>query len=331
VNTEEYISHLQSELKGFSAQDKAALIEEVAAHIEEGQDDPRLGRDAMERKKKLEAEMGSPNDLGRRLKEIHRPNRWVDFLLVFVPNEVLMYPILIILTLVFGGMTRINSSFASEPYMMASIRVSFLLAILLVIVARLRRSLALLLFWLPQGVITVFTLLFREKRWLPQSPFNAHLVGTIESVFWLILMAILVSWLANLIWTNHQNPLLVVLALIPILITIGNTTLGSYISTGNFPGGYQLPNWNITVINGFPLGLYQISVIIWPLLFYLFQNRQVRWLGLVFYALPLSLMNLLASSSYTELVLVWTIPFILVIFGWLIDKRRYPHQNALVT
>jgi hypothetical protein len=42
-------------------------------------------------------------------------------------------------------------------------------------------------------------------------------------------------------------------------------------------------------------------------------------------------MNLLASSSYTELVLVWTIPFILVIFGWLIDKRRYPHQNALVT
>jgi len=326
MDTDEYINHLQVELKGFSAKEKAELIEEITGHIEEGQNDPHLGSNAQERNKKLDVEMGSPSELGRKLKEIHRPNRWVDFFLVFIPSEVLKYPILIILSMAFGGMSRINSSWASEPYIMASIRVSFLLAILLVVIAKQRQSLTLLLFWLPQSIISVFTLLFREKRWLPQSPFNTQLIGTIESIFWLTLMALLVSWLAYLIWTNHRNPLLVVLALIPILITFGNTTLGSYISTGQFPGGYQLPNLNILVVYGFPFGLYQISVVIWPLLFYVFRNQQVRWLGLLLYAVPLSMMNLVASINYPILTAIWVIPSLIVIIVWLVDIKRHINQ-----
>jgi len=331
MNTEDYIDHLQSELKGFSAQEKAALIEEVTTHIEEGQDDTRLGHDVQERYQKLEVEMGSPNDLGRRLKEIHRPNRWLDFLLVFLPFEILKYPILIILTMVLGNLALTNSSPFSAPYYMASIRVSFILSVLMVMIAMRRRLLAVLFFWLPQAIITLFTLLFREKRWLPQSPFNSHLAGILESLFWLVLLLSLVTWLAHMLWVNSHNHLLIVLAIIPLLTTIGNMTLEHYISTGFFPGGYQLPNWNLTVIYGFPLGLYQISVILWALLFYVPRHRQLRWFGLFLYAIPLSLMNFVASTSYPVLAAVWIIPIMLVFIGWLSDMLTYTRQPKLIT
>jgi len=331
MNIKEYINHLNSELRGFSPQEKAVFIEEVTAHIEEGQADIQFGHDAQERNQKLKVEMGSPNDLGRRLKEVHHPNRWINFLLVFIPSEVLMFLLLLILTIALSNLEPINSSYASKPYLMAAIRSSFILSILMVIIAKQRRSISVLFFWLPQAIITAFLLLFREKRWLPQSPFNTNLAGIMESLFWLILLVILVSWLVYMLWVNRHNPLLIVLALIPFLITVGNMTLKSYISTGFFPGGYQLPNWNVIVIYGFPLGLYQISVIIWPLLFYVFRNQQVRWIGLFFYAVPLSLMNLVASSSSPLLVVIWIVPFLIVIIGWLIDMMRHTHQPNVVT
>lgn len=331
MNIKEYINHLNSELKGFSPQEKAVLIEEVTTHIEEGQSDNQLGHDAQERNQKLQAEMGSPNDLGRRLKEVHHPNGWIDFLLVFIPSEVLMYFILIILGIALRSLAPINSSYASTPYLMATIRISFILSISMVIIAKQRRSVAVLFFWLPQAIITAFSLLFREKRWLPQSPFNTNVLGIIESLFWLILLAILVSWLVYMLWINRHNSLLIVLAIIPFLITVGNMTLKSFISTGYFSGGYQLPNWNVIVIYGSPFGLYQISVILWPLLFYVFRNQQVRWIGLFIYAVPLSLMNLVASSRYPILAAIWIVPFLIVIIGWLVDMIKHTHQPKLVT
>jgi hypothetical protein len=331
MNAEEYLDHLNAELKGFHPEEKAELIEEVAVHIEDGLADPRLGNDLPERGQKLESEMGSPHDLGRGLKEIYRPNRWVDFLLVFVPYEILKYPILIILTLILGGLARTNSSPFSEPHIMANSRIFFLLYGLLVLIALRRRSLDVLFFWLPQTILIVFTLIFREKRWLPESPFNTNMVSMFESLFWLILLAGMISWLAYLLWVNRHDVLLIVLALLPFLITFGNMTQSQYISRGYFSGGYQLPDWNLAFIGGFPLGPYQISMLIWPMLFYVSRHRQMRWLGLLLYATPLALMNIVASMRYPQLAAIWIIPITLVVIGWLIDQSKLTRQPSLIT
>jgi hypothetical protein len=42
----------------------------------------------------------------------------------------------------------------------------------------------------------------------------------------------------------------------------------------------------------------------------------VRWLGLLVYALPLALMNLLASTRYPALALLWSTPVLLVVGVW---------------
>jgi hypothetical protein len=329
MNAEQYLDHLSSELKGFPPQEKAALIEEIATHIEEGQTDPHLGHDALERNQKLEAEMGSPHDLGRGLEQVHRPNRWLDFLLVFIPFEVLKYPLLTLLLLFFGNLARTNSSPFSEPYLVTSIRAFFLLYGLMVLIALRRRSLDVLFFWLPQTILIAFTLIFREKRWMLQSPFNAHQAGMIESLLWLILLAGMLSWLAYLLWVNRRNSLLIVLALIPFLITVENMSLVPYISGGQFSGGYWLPDWNLIVIAGFPLGLYQVSVLLWPLLFYVSRQWQIRWVGLLLNAAPLALLNFVASTPYKQLAALWVIPIALVLTGWLIDLLRHAHHPEM--
>jgi hypothetical protein len=331
MNTDEYINHLNSELKGFSPQEKAVVIEEITTHIEEGQADSRLGHDAQERTRKLKEEMGSPNDLGRRLKEVHNPNRWIDFLLVFVPTEIVMYILLIILSIALK-LPSINVTNAYDPYIVAGIRVSFILSILMVIITRHRRSLGALFFWLPQAIIAPLSLLFREKLWLPQYPIESQKIGIIESLFWIVTLIVLVSWLAYMLWVNRHNLLLIVLALIPFLITIENITGSSTISTGYFPSIFYDPNLTVIHFFGLPLGLYQINILIWPLLFYVFRNRHVRWFGLFLYAVPIGLMNIrVVISNSLLLPVIWTIPFIVVLLSWLIDTIRHTHQPNLVT
>jgi hypothetical protein len=109
-------------------------------------------------------------------------------------------------------------------------------------------------------------------------------------------------------------------------------SLAPYISSGYFSDGYQLPSWNIIIIGGFPLGLYQISVILWPLLFYVPLHRQIRWLGLLLNAAPLAVLNFVASTRYPQLAVVWAIPIALVLIGWLIDlsSRIRPGAGPLL-
>jgi hypothetical protein len=329
MNTEKYLAQLKAELNDFNPEERDLLIEEVAAHIEDGLGDYQMGNDFVERGQKLDAEMGSPHDLGRGLNEIHQPNRWVDFLLVFVPYEILKYPILIILTMIFGGLARTNSSLFSEPYWMANIRIFFLIYGLLVLIALRKRSLAVLFFWLPQTIGITFTLIFREKRWLHESPFNQNQAGIFESVFWFILLFSLVFWLAYLLWVNRENVLQIVLAFLPFLVAIGNMTQTQYIERGYFSGGYQLPDWNLATIGGLPIGVYQLSMLIWPILFYISRHRPVQWLGLLLYVTPLALMNFLASTRFPQLAALWIFPIALVLIGWLIDQKAHRHQNDL--
>ena len=200
---------------------------------------------------------------------------------------------------------------------------------LLVFIALRRRSLGLLFFWLPQVILDTYVLIFREKRWLASSAFNNHAAGMIESAVWLVFLGGLVCWLGYLIWQQRRNSMLVVLAMLPFLVTIGNLSLNPYLAGGLFTGGYNLPMWHITLFGGFPSGLYQVSMITWPLLFYLFKQRPVRWLGLLLNAAPLALMNFIASLQYPQLAAVWAIPIVLVLAGWLIDVRMHPPRPGV--
>ncbi len=318
MNLEEYVARLKSELKGFPEEEKSALIEEIASHIEAGERNSQLGETPNERQKKLDHEMGSPEDLGRRLKEVHHPNRWIDYSLVLIPAQILPIIIAFVLTLLFGLQELPIKSTSLYAYKLLSLRAIIIIGILMVTIGLRRFSIPLLLFWLPQTIIMIFTLVYREKRWMLQSePFNTTLIGVIESLFWLALMIAMIVWLARLLWRNRHDPLYVVLASLPFLITVGNMTVAP-LFTGEAPGGYSLPSWHVNIA-GFPFGLYQASEIIWPALFFVAQQRPLRWLGLIVYAVPLATMNLVASSNYPMLLVMWSLPILLVLVGWGLD------------
>ena len=70
------VSHLKSE----------PVCEDIAGHIGMDQNDPGFAADPEARSQRLAAEMGSPGDLSRALRNVYRPSRWLDFLLVVFPT-----------------------------------------------------------------------------------------------------------------------------------------------------------------------------------------------------------------------------------------------------
>jgi hypothetical protein len=143
MDSNEYLKRLKEYLTGFSSEEREALIEEIASHIEEGETDPHFSEDMGNKIRSLECEMGSPRDLGRAFKDVYRPTNWIEYLLVVSPYEILKYPLLVVVSLAFGSMAQSNSSPFSSPYLMISIRASLLLFIIMVLVSQLRRSLPL--------------------------------------------------------------------------------------------------------------------------------------------------------------------------------------------
>jgi len=312
MNEPDYLERLKAGLSGFSPEERTVLLEEIAGHIEAARDDPGFAHDPEGRSQRLAAEMGSPEDMSRGLREVHRPNRWIDCLLVMLPGILVLPWVNVILQLLFPQAGELT--FASSA-LFIGIRVTIALHAGLVIVSLLRGSRALLAFWLPETILTIFVLCFREKRWqLMRGYFNSSPGGVIESLFWLALLTALAVWLMIFLQRTRE-PLLRVLALLPFLFTAGNMAAGSLISTGGFPGGYNLPQW--TLFGYF--GPHQVGHVIWPVLFYLSRQRPLRWLGLLVYALPLALMNLLASTLYPALVMLWSTPVLLVVWAWVVD------------
>ena len=73
MNAEEYLASLRGQLKGFSEVEQADILDEIAAHIESGAEDPALGANAEERQAHLMSEIGSPEQMGRGLRQVHHP------------------------------------------------------------------------------------------------------------------------------------------------------------------------------------------------------------------------------------------------------------------
>jgi hypothetical protein len=317
MNAPDYLERLKASLKGFPPAEQAALLEEIAGHIEAAQMDAGFGSNPSGPDapgQRLAAEMGSPEELGRGLREVHRPNRWIDFLLVTIPLFLVLPLVSDILQLLFPQVNAVN--FAA-PALYIGIRVTIVLQAGLLAFSLLRHSKTLLAFWLPETILIVFVLCYREKRWeWVTGYFNSSLGGVIESIFWLALLAGLIIWLVDFLLRSRE-PLLRVLALLPFLFTAGNMAAGSLITTGGFPDGYNMPQW---ILFGY-IGVQQIGRVLWPVFFYLPRQRPLRWLGLLVYALPLALMNLLASTRYPVLAMLWSTPVLLVVGAWVFERK----------
>ena len=139
MTPQNYLRSLRAQLKGFSAQEQDDLIEEISTHFESGENDPELGKDPQQRRQKVRAEMGSPRQLGNGFRDVHRPGRLVDYLLILIPT---LFIYILLRVFLRRGMVDQAEVFIRIPFWYS------LFCILMLFISFLRRSLYLKLYWM---------------------------------------------------------------------------------------------------------------------------------------------------------------------------------------
>ena len=323
MDLQAYLNRLRKELKGLPRDEEALLVEEISSHFSEGLVDESLGEGEPQRLARLSREMGDPEELGRRLKEIHHPKRWLEYLLIVLP-EMFVIPVLkwVILVVFFNP---ISEPAVSAAYLYWLIRVSILFEFGLVLICfwlyKRKGSLAGLLFWLSNVWLSIFSLCFREKRWSFTDGFNQ----TAQSVFWGAALVALLVWLVSIL-VKRKDPVYFTLVSIPFLITIGNLATSRMILAGGFPEGYLLSDWNFI----WNFGLPELARMVWPAVFLFPKRRVFRWLALLIYAAPVPMLNLIESVRYPHLMALWVLPFFLVGLNGVFDTISRKRKSRIV-
>ena len=167
MNTKNYLQRLQTQLNGFSPEDQAGLLEEIAAHIEEGENDPQLGQLADDRSNRLEQELGSPDDLGRGLRQVHRPRRWWDVLLVLLPTF-LIFPLMTLVSYwIAGGIPQvISDSNQAGSMWWIGIRVSLIVHAAIILLSFWKGSSGVLIYWQVSFLLSVLGVILSGRYWL---------------------------------------------------------------------------------------------------------------------------------------------------------------------
>jgi hypothetical protein len=312
MKADDYLERLRSRLSGFSEEERSEILEEIADHISEAQSDPKFGQDNRE---KLLAELGSPDELGVRLSGIHHPRMWLEYILIILPA--------LFFSQILSALIALTFPYDSAP---TAGTLGVYLGIRLTIIAQLvfsflgyklfkqQRLITGHLFWVSSVWLTIFSMCFREKRWFPSSQFNQSVIGIAGSIFWSLVLVSLLFWLTKVLWTL-KDPQYFVLVAIPFFTALGNLSISQKMVEGGFPIGYNLSTWQLAWF-----GLHQLARALWPAMLIFSKNRSIRWVGLLVYAAPLLLMNLVASSHYPYLMAIWSIPILLVAFSWLYES-----------
>jgi hypothetical protein len=316
--TQEYIQKLREHLKGFSAEEQEVLLEEIRSHIESGIDDPNMGKDENERKKKLMDELGSPKELGRGFKESYRKERFIDYLLILVPY--LLYPFL-------------NMLYVSlmPKYSWADVRLDILIHLPLVAIGLWRRSALLTSFWITTLVAQIITMLLLVGNYY----------GSFQTGVWITVALGLVFLLVYLVWQNRHDSLVTAFALLPLMMCCIGTVLAIihpsadtsytfgqidkllldvYINVAGFGSGY-LPFYGFLATLG---------------LFFLSMNRNIRWFALGLYGLVIGLsrnyLNLFDSDKGLMHPLAYLLfailPLVLVFLGWVLSQSKLQTKFA---
>ncbi len=316
MTPEEYLNQLREQLGGFSPEEQSCLLAEILSHIESGEEDPNLGRDPQARRQRVMAELGSPEQMGSGFKQVHRSNRLLDFLIAFIPS-LFLFPLItsfvFLFLTAFAGPDPANT----PPALVIIGQVSVLVSASLTLVSLWRRSVWLLLFWIPTTALYIITLLVYEQCWRSLS--GGPVSNTFENVIWYGLLVGLALTFIRLLWRNRGNALLVTFALLPILMTLIKLLL-SLLPTAI---GLAYANPSIASSPEFTL-VNQLASVAWIPLFFIPLNRPVRWL-----ALALSTLIFLMKWGYlfgfhVLPVLLSTIPLLIVLLGWRFDKRGEP-------
>lgn len=296
---EEYIRELQKQLSGFPPREREALIEEISSHLEEGEKDPKMGKDQVQRRKRLMNELGSPQDVANGFQETYRPSRWIDFLLIVVPY--FFYPYL-------------NSLYTSlQPrYSWADVRLDLILHLPLIAIGLWRRSAPLTLLWIT---VSVFQLLYIT--------IEAPSYFGLQTIFWALLLLALLALAGYTIWKNRNDLLIVVFGLLPLSMCILGSLLSVLRPTDYSFGlfGRSLLLVHVTYIEN--LAFYGLLAAM--ALFFLPTDRRIRWMALVLYGLHLGLGHDYLSEDVAAawVYYLWTLlPLAIVFFGWWLDQSK---------
>jgi hypothetical protein len=310
---------MEIELKSFPPADRQELLAEIASHLQSGQEDPQLGNEAA-REAKVLSEMGTPEQMGRGLRGLYRPNRLVDLLWLYIPDVITSYLIYAIVATLYPVFTR--EPIAADPQLYISIRLVIVLGLVCTLVGWKRRSVPLLIFWLTATVGSVASLMTREHRWAPG---HETVPGTTwEGLLFYAILAVLLVWLVRTLEQQHFDPLLVVFAALPLGLT-GVNYAAALISLSLNPIRDILFSYSsIFYLAGWLMGLA---------LFFLVQNRDLRWIGLVLIAITYTIAPLAQYGFYLPIVGLYGVLMALVFIGWALDLRhrgRGPGDRRLV-
>jgi hypothetical protein len=309
-SSQDYLVQLQNQLKGFSPQEQAAILEEIASHIESGQGDPDLGDSTMERQRKLLKELGTPQLMGKKMKQVHRPNRVVDLLLVLVPALVFIP----LVSMIVGQPIDYSPL---DPNLLLSLRGVIAISGAMLLIGWLRRSDILLIYWSSDALLRVLSLMLREQRFSIGQ--EAIFDTAVECFFWWLALIGLVVLFCGLLWRNRANSSLVIFGLLPILAAAAS--LGEYYWLRTYTGLSASPlSW--------PEWLYQVSrflEVAWLVLFFLSPRREGRWLALELEAINVFMMKTVAYWPDQPSIVLYTLILpVLVAMVWWLDRKNQP-------
>jgi hypothetical protein len=305
--SDEYLAQLFLQLKNFPAAEQAALIEEIASHLESAGAEPDESEKLQDWRENMQKEMGSVQEMGRGFRRVYQPGRFLDFVLVLIPVY-LVFPLLLplLISLIGKSPTQLSASILS-----LDLRLTILIGILFAVIGQMRHSRLLLAFWISDAMARLVTLMTREQRWLLGGS-----NGAVESIIWWVILTVLLAWLVVFVWRNRQDSLIVFFALLPFIDTALNVASQPLASLYNIQ--VLFPQWNWM---GFTL--QHIAQILCLAGFFLFLQRDLRWFCLlVGEVFTISSSILFASGLNPALVGIWSASSMLVIVLWLVDWRK---------
>jgi hypothetical protein len=310
MNAEDYLDHLRRQLKSFLPEQQEEILAEIATHLEDGELDEKRDPDPDARREHVLAEMGQPDDMGGGFRVVYRPNRWLDFLLIFIPLY-LFYPLLNVFYNWFTGNAIIQNEAGFYAF---SLRAVIVLGLVMIMVAVQRRSLVLFAFWTPDVIARLITMMTRESRWRPD--LTSFRPAVLETLLAYALLAGLGYWLARTLWKNRANLLIMLFALQPLI----GALLG-YLTTHYSLEWSVMPNYPVWTIGGF--GVQNLLEILSLAGFILLPSRDLRWAALLLGMANYTVMMIYAYWPNMMLVVLWGSYSALLLVLWMFDLRQH--------
>lgn len=309
MNAEDYLDRLRGQLQSFLPEQQAEILAEIATHLESGEQDEARGADAVSRQARVLAEMGAPRDMGDGFHAVYRPNRWLDFLLIFAPLYV-VYPLL---NVAYNFLTNGQIYYDHAQFFAFSLRAVILLGLFMLIVSLWRRSLLLFAFWAPDVITRLITLVTRETP--PAADLTIRSLAALQYLLAGVLLCGLAYWLTRVLWKNRANLLIVLFALQPLIGSLAGYITTAYGSTAGIAPQY--PYWTIA---GF--SAQALLEIVSLAGFLLLRSRDLRWAALLLGMGNYTTMMVYAYWLHPLPVTVWMAYSAILLLLWIIDLRQ---------